>query len=54
MVATTSIQSGTSGLTYNRSGEAGTSYVTLRKTELIEILKALEGLKDKLQPLLKS
>jgi hypothetical protein len=45
-------------VTTNRSGEAGTSskiaYVTLRKTELIEILKALEGLKNKLQPLLKS
>jgi len=39
------------------TGQAGTagliSYVTLRKNEVIEILKALEGLKKKLQTLLK-
>ncbi len=32
---------------------AGTTYVFLRKKEVIEILQSLEGLKHKLQPLLK-
>ena len=31
----------------------GTSYVVVRKDEIIEILKTLEGLKRKLQPLTK-
>jgi hypothetical protein len=30
------------------------SHVTLRKSEVIEILKSLEGLKKKLEPLLKA
>ena len=39
------------------AGQAGTngqiSHVTLRKNEVIELLKSLEGLKNKLQMLLK-
>jgi hypothetical protein len=34
------------------SEEPKVNYVTLRKSEVIEILKMLEGLKRKLQPLL--
>jgi hypothetical protein len=33
---------------------ANITYVTLSRTEVIEMLKALEGLKQKLQPLLKN
>ena len=37
-----------------QAGTAGnTSYVTIRKNEVIELLKTLDGLKRQLQPLLK-